>query len=292
MVLVDLGRRYTSLMPSTQLYTDTMSSLMHSFSIIDFIAIGISVVLLCTLVLVIRHSKRKERELSDLKMEFVATASHEMRSPLTAVRWTLSELRNSPTLSQDARTIVNDLYERISALIARSSTFLETAASDYTHMQRKDLKNMDLSVTLREVIIQAQSIAQMKHTSVRVDPSFDGVTPVLGDPARLRLVFDNLLSNAVKYSPDHSVIRVSCTQDRYYKRIAIQDQGIGIPKSEIKAVFTGYHRASNAQRSGALGSGFGLFMAKKIVDFHGGTLTCESEEGKGTTFIVSLPSGV
>jgi len=194
--------------------------------------------ILCIIGLLI-HMKHKMRELADLKMEFVATASHELRSPLTAVRWALSELRNSPSLSQDARTIVNELYDRITAIITRSNTFLETAAADYTHMKRKDLKNIDLAAMVRESVAQAQSVAQMKHTSVRVDPLFEGTAPILADPVRLRLVFDNLLSNAVKYSPEHSVVRVSCTQDRTHKIVSVQDQGIGIPKNELQAVFSG-----------------------------------------------------
>jgi signal transduction histidine kinase len=224
-----------------------------------------------------------------MRGDFVAIASHELRSPLTAIRWSLSELRSRPTLSPDAREIVNDLYNRICGLIDRTSTFLQTASADHGVMDRKSFKVFNVAQVVKESVAHVQAIGRVKNVSVHSDASLELPMSMNGDPSRLRLVFDNLLSNAVKYSPNNTAVTVWCTESRRSKTIYIKDQGIGIPASELKEVFKGFHRASNAQRSGAIGSGFGLYMAKKIVEFHGGSVACQSEVGKGTTFAVTLP---
>ena len=233
----------------------------------------------------------REQELEQMRSDFVAIASHELRSPLTAVRWSLAELRTRPTLSPDAREIVNDLYERICALIARTGTFLQTAAADHGVMDKSGFTTVNIAQVLRDALMNAQTLGRVKQVTVHADESISSVMSIKGDASRLRLVFDNLLSNAVKYSPQGSAVDVACVEHGNVKTFLIRDHGIGIPKNELKAVFSGFHRASNAKRSGAIGTGFGLYMAKKIVEFHGGTITCESEEGKGTTFAISLPSG-
>jgi signal transduction histidine kinase len=250
-------------------------------------------ILILGLVAIVLHHKihRQEKEFEQMRADFVAIASHELRSPLTAVRWSLAELRTRPTLSPDAREIVNDLYERTCALIARTSTFLQTAAADKGVMDKSSFSICNVAQIMKESIANAQAIGRVKGVSVHEDGSLEIGISIKADASRLRLVFDNLLSNAVKYSPQGTAVTVSCDQKGGTKIFRIRDQGIGIPASELAQVFKGFHRASNAKRSGAIGSGFGLYMAKKIVEFHGGSLTCESEVGKGTTFIVTLPSG-
>jgi signal transduction histidine kinase len=235
---------------------------------------------------------KREQDFADMKTDFVAIASHELRSPLASVRWSLSELRANPALSQDARTIVNDLYTRICALIERTSTFLLTTAADHGVMNKEDLKPMNISPVIAKSVAHAETLAVPKKIRIVHDAAFDSSIVVRGDAERLQLVFDNLLSNAVKYSPEGSSVSISYSDRGSTKIFAVHDQGIGIPKAELKAIFGGFYRSANAKRSGSLGSGFGLYIAKKIVAFHSGTLTCESDPVTGTTFSVALPQSV
>jgi signal transduction histidine kinase len=107
------------------------------------------------------------------------------------------------------------------------------------------------------------------------------------DPARFNHVLDNLLMNALKYSEDDVQVRVS--RGEANASIAITDRGIGIPPSELGTVFSRFGRASNARRKGISGSGVGLYVSRKIVETHGGSIAVQSNEGEGSTFTVTLP---
>ncbi len=107
------------------------------------------------------------------------------------------------------------------------------------------------------------------------------------DPHRFRHVIDNLLSNALKYSEDE--VRVNVRQDGEWAAIEVSDRGIGIPAAELATLFTRFGRASNAREFGIAGSGIGLYLARKIVEVHGGQIAVSSHEGEGSTFVVTLP---
>jgi signal transduction histidine kinase len=100
-------------------------------------------------------------------------------------------------------------------------------------------------------------------------------------------VLDNLLMNALKYSQDEVLVRV--TRSEGNATIAITDRGIGIPPAELGTVFSRFGRASNARRKGISGSGVGLYVSRKIVEVHGGSIAVQSAEGEGSTFTVTLP---
>jgi signal transduction histidine kinase len=107
------------------------------------------------------------------------------------------------------------------------------------------------------------------------------------DPARFNHVLDNLLMNALKYSQDDILVRV--TRGDSNATIVISDRGIGIPASELGTIFSRFGRASNARRKGISGSGVGLYVSRKIVETHGGSIAVQSSEGQGSTFTVTLP---
>jgi signal transduction histidine kinase len=251
--------------------------------------IGLSTLLLIGFIYGLQRGRRKEHELEEMRADFVAIASHELRSPLTAMRWSLATLQKDITLSVDATRIVNDFYNRICALINHTSTFLATAAADHGVMNKKSFVICNMQHIVAEAVDSAQSIAQVKGSSIDARLSEAPSLTVVGDPVRLRLAIDNLLGNAIKYSPEHTAISVSTTYNATQCMIAIQDHGMGIPAGELADVFKGFHRASNATRSNAIGTGFGLYMVKKIVEFHGGNLVCTSVIHEGTTFTITLP---
>ena len=261
------------------------------------LVLGINVALLSLTILsllfiirLLRHIQTREEEMADMRSDFVAVASHELRSPLSAVRWYLAELRGDATLSQDARKIANDLYERICALIDLTTTFFMMTTADRAPLQSASMKSTNIATSVRAAIEAAIATARARNIKIEVQAQLE--TPILikADPARLRIVFDNILSNAIKYSREGTTVTFSYEDAGATKRFVVHDTGIGVPMEEIERIFSGYHRAANAKRSGKLGSGFGLYMAKKIVDMHGGTIICRSSSTEGTTFTVTLPS--
>ena len=152
------------------------------------------------------------------------------------------------------------------------------------HMQK-----VELSVLLRQQVDKFQMSAQEKHINLRLATC--GQHTFSTDLSMMDLIFENLLSNAVKYTKVGGTITISASLDEVGKQVSIQvsDTGIGIPKTEAKHIFQSFFRASNAVNSQEMGSGLGLMLTRQLVQKLGGKLTFESEEGKGSAFLVVLP---
>ena len=151
------------------------------------------------------------------------------------------------------------------------------------------LQNVELSVLLRQQVDKFQMSAREKHISLRLATC--GQHTFSTDLSMMDLIFENLLSNAVKYTQVGGTITISASLDEVARQVCIQvsDTGIGIPKTEVKNIFQSFFRASNAVNSHEMGSGLGLMLTRQLVQKLGGKLTFESEEGKGTAFLVILP---
>lgn len=272
-----------------QLALDTEKTLTIIYALL-----GLATLLALAFLTLSYRSIRREHELVAMKSDFVAAAAHELRSPLTSIRWTLSGLQNDTSLSPQAHATVNQTYERVRALIDLTNTFLIASSTEYGVMRPDDLKVVDIVPTILKALEHSTALARMKNIKINVLFSLAGNQKIVikADAERLRLVFENLLSNAIKYSPQGSSIELAY-EDRIDTRLfLVRDHGIGIPAKFQKSIFTGFQRAENAKQSGILGSGFGIFMVKKIIDFHGGKIWCTSEVGKGTAFSFIIPSGV
>lgn len=148
---------------------------------------------------------------------------------------------------------------------------------------------MELSALLHQQVEKFLMSAQEKHISLRLATCEQHIFST--DLSMMDLIFENLLSNAVKYTQADGTITVSASLDEVGKQVRIQvsDTGIGIPKTEAKHIFQSFFRASNAVNSQEMGSGLGLMLTRQLVQKLGGKLTFESEEGKGTAFLVVLP---
>ena len=127
-----------------------------------------------------------------------------------------------------------------------------------------------------------------KGHTVTVDSAPD-LPDVTSDPQLLRQVLMNLLSNAIKYTPPGGEICIRMGQDGRSLRWSIRDSGIGIPKASAARLFEKFYRADNVHTVDTEGTGLGLYLVRLIVERFGGTVTCDSEEGRGTTFTVMLP---
>lgn len=277
------------------LYIARMSQ-MHFESNFPFLVqvglLSISVTSMLCAIAALYSKHNIEQDLIAMKSDFISVASHEIRSPLGAVRWMLAELRADASLSPPARETVNEVYKRVCSLIELTGTFLQATSVDHGVMRPTDLQIIDIGPVVREAIARAQGIALPKRISVRTNVVIENKILMRADGERLKLVFDNLLSNAIKYSPDGALVSLSFEDRGSKKLFTVHDQGIGIPQEDLKDVFKGFHRAKNAKRPGTPGSGFGLYMVKKIVEFHRGTITVQSKINEGTTFFVTLPAGV
>jgi signal transduction histidine kinase len=221
--------------------------------------------------------------------EFLSIASHELRTPLTPMRLQLQMLdraikRDPTALSPDKMAKTLDSWGRqVDRLIHLIEDLLDVSriSSGRLHFEKEEFN-------LREVIDDVIEKFKPEFARVRSEIRVDSPETVVGtwDRSRIEQVFTNLVTNAIKYAPGKPV-EVSVTEDDDQVKLTVRDYGIGISSENQKKVFERYERAVPAK--GVTGLGLGLYIAKNIIDAHGGTIEVQSETGKGSTFTVTLP---
>lgn len=237
-------------------------------------------------VLVIRDITALQ-ELDRKKDEFLSVASHELRTPLTTIKgYTQLLAQTVNDLEPEERaTYLNAVLGEIERMMGLISELLDVSRIETNRLQihRQPIAWLEF-IEGRVAAFRVQHPAR----SIRFDVSAPEST-VTVDPDRMRQVIDNLLSNALKYSPDGSDIDVQVVCDGPELRTSITDYGIGIPGDEISQLFERFHRARNVSSRYYGGLGLGLYIARAIVEAHGGTIKVRSEEGSGSTFTMALP---
>ena len=234
------------------------------------------------------YRERLHRKYYDDKINFFVNTAHNIRTPLSLVLAPLADLAKDTTLGDKSRKFLEMALRNGDKLLRVVTELLDfqkiAVAKTQVHLQ-----NVELSVLLRQQVDKFHISAQEKHISLRL--TICGQHVFSTDLSMMDLIFENLLSNAVKYTPVGGTITVSASVDEVGKQVCIQvsDTGIGIPKSEARYIFQSFFRASNAVNSQEMGSGLGLMLTRQLVQKLGGKLTFESEEGKGSAFLVVLP---
>ena len=234
------------------------------------------------------YRERLHRKYYDDKINFFVNTAHNIRTPLSLVLAPLADLAKDTTLGDKSRKFL-EMALRNGDKLLRMVTELLDFQKIAVGKTQVHLQNVELSVLLRQQVDKFHISAQEKHISLRL--TICGQHVFSTDLSMMDLIFENLLSNAVKYTPVGGTITVSASVDEVGKQVCIQvsDTGIGIPKSEARYIFQSFFRASNAVNSQEMGSGLGLMLTRQLVQKLGGKLTFESEEGKGSAFLVVLP---
>lgn len=234
------------------------------------------------------------RVLDRMKTDFVSVVTHQLRTPLSAIRWTISMLLNGDfgRLTDEQRTFLMKAYESNNRMVALIGDMVfvdhlesgKLAASPYMTTPLPDL--------IDNLLLELQPLADDKRVKIVFQRPDSSYPPARIDATNLRAVLQNLIENAVKYTPTGGRVTIACGTDDPSGMLSfsVADTGIGIPEEEQSRIFTRFFRASNAQRKEPNGSGLGLFIVKKIVQKYKGDIRFESKEGSGTTFYVTLPT--
>lgn len=237
------------------------------------------------------QANEKLRELDKHKTEFVSFASHQLRSPLTAIKGYASMILEGDygKLTVGMAEAVNKIYE--------SSKTLASVVDDYLNISRIELGTMkynfvplDLREMTESVIGELKPNFERAKTTISLESDKRKSYKIHADPDKLKQVIANIVDNSVKYSPRGKVI-VSLTRDEEKKivRFVISDNGIGMSKETLAKLFNKFTRANNANSTNIRGTGLGLYVARDIIGAHKGKIWAESDgEGKGSRFIFEL----
>ncbi len=229
-------------------------------------------------------------EMDRMRKEFVANMSHNLHSPLTALNEGVHLLLDGTTgpISEKQERCLSLMKENIERMDRMISRILEITRLEVGEDQLERRRHVHMNVLLQKTLTTYQWIADKKRILVKGDiPREEIVLP--NDRDQVAQVFNNLLDNAIKFTPEGGTIRLGMKIEGKHLLCWVEDNGIGIPPSEHKAIFEKFHRVENAFNKRYKGYGLGLSIAQEIVETNGGKIWLESQIGKGSRFLFTLP---
>ena len=234
----------------------------------------------------ILHDVSRFKDLDRIKNEFIATASHDLKNPLTSIGGFAQLLNQSGSLSGDQKEFVERILHSVKTMSDLVQNMMALAQSDLQAAKKHEA--VDLKPLFEEIVTEFTPQAGDKK-QVLNSKGFDHSVQVQGDPLQLRQVFRNLLGNAIKYTPQGGTIQFTAREETDKVFIHVIDNGYGIPSADLPFIFDRFYRVRNGKAGEVDGNGLGLAIVKSIVEQHGGHVSVESEERKGSRFTVTLP---
>lgn len=238
---------------------------------------------------VITQSFERLAEVSRMKSEFISVVSHQLRSPLTNLNWTL-DLLISGTLdgTQEKQAeyfkILKENSSRMGELVddLLIVSRLETASLS---IKKEEISLKDI---VEKLIEEFRVFAMASNVEIVFKPQKD-LPKIITDSAQVKLVIENLLDNAIRYIRDKGKVEIKLNREGNYLLFEIKDNGVGIPKDDQKYIFQKFFRSENILKAQTRGSGLGLYICKGIIEKLGGKIGFRSQENKGSTFWFTLP---
>lgn len=233
----------------------------------------------------------KEKNIDLMKTEFTSLASHQLRTPLTAIRWFIEELYNEQIgkVNAEQKDYLKQIMESNTRMIKLVNDLLDVSRLEAERVSVEPIKT-DVKKLAEDVINDYIFIARANNC--RVELESEKLPSINVDPALVKEVLSNLISNAIKYSASRkgeNIVNINIIRKEPNIQISVKDSGIGIPKNFYKQIFKKFSRGDNATKVDTGGTGFGLYISKILVEISGGKIWFDSKENKGTTFYFTLP---
>jgi len=238
-------------------------------------------------VIVIMRDYTDVKKSQDLRSDFVANVSHELKTPLTSIKGFLevieSSAKDDPQMQKKSIKIMQTQANKMQILI--DDLLMLNRIEQQEHIKLRD--GVSINEVLKEVISNCTELANEKSINIKfINSKKDSI--VKGDKEKLTVLFKNILDNAIKYSSPNTEISLEANSKNGKVLIAISDQGIGIPKKDILRITERFYRSDNGKKLKIEGTGIGLSIVKHIINQHEGELRISSIEGKGSEFTVEL----
>ncbi len=234
-----------------------------------------------------KRELRPMEEALELQSRFTSDASHELRTPLTAMKTEIEvALRSGDLEARETRELLESNLEEIGKLEALSSALLKLAHYEES-VRRADVGKVELTAVIEEAVDRIKGSAEAKK--IGFDLHLEGAT-VPGDRASLVELLVILLDNSIKYSDENTTITISTEHQKLHVLTKVKDEGYGISESDLAHVFDRFYRGkvSDPEKQ-VVGYGLGLSIAQRIAELHRGSMSIDSELGKGTTITIKLP---
>jgi signal transduction histidine kinase len=239
---------------------------------------------------IIIHSVEQIARVNKMKSEFISIASHQMKTPLSQIKWTIDSIHfsNIEEKSQYESKIFN-IRRANEAMISLVNDLLDVARVEkgetIIHPEETNL------IPILDGVLESYRMeSESRNISLKFENALKDVPTACVDKRRLRVALENLIGNAISYTKSGGEVSVSLENNGGgYLKISVKDTGIGIPESEQPYIFQRFFRAKNAKRHSTSGTGLGLYLTKNIIEQSGGEIQFRSIEGAGTLFSITLP---
>jgi signal transduction histidine kinase len=227
----------------------------------------------------------KLAEVNRMKADFVDLVTHQLRSPLTTLKWGFESFQEDIQMEGEQEKLFKSLEGNVEKMSEMVNNLLLVSRMD---QEGHKFEKKKFSITeLTNQILEDYLVDKNKDLEFKKE--IEEVPEVISDPSQIEIVIDNFISNAIKYTPKGGMVKVELKEEKKFVLFKVEDSGIGIPKDEQDKVFAKFERASNVDQVEETGSGLGLFLTKKIIEKLGGKIGFKSEEGKGSSFWIKLP---
>jgi signal transduction histidine kinase len=233
----------------------------------------------------------RQKRLDAMKSEFVSIVSHQLRTPLSCVKWILNMAQSGDLgdLTPEQKDFLLKAYNSNEHMIELVNDLLNVSRIEEGHMAFHHAP-LDLKKLVEDILLAYQ--VPLNNRKLKLETNFAEIEPVFmqGDQDMLSIALTNIIDNAIKFSPIQGTLAIRLGTDRRGIVLTVQDAGIGMSPEDQAKLFSKFFRAENAKRMQTEGTGLGLFITKNIVEHHSGTITVESSLGHGTLFTCIFPA--
>lgn len=240
--------------------------------------------------LVILHDVTRERLSDQMKSEFVTLAAHQLRTPTSAVKWSLQSLMSGDlgTLNAEQKKAIETAYITNDRVISLVRDLLDLAQiEEGKYISKTELA--DIEEIIQSVINENKQIIANRKLRVEFKRSETPLPKLMLDKEKIKIAIGNIFDNALRYTLAGGKVTISSFGSKKQVQVEVKDTGLGIPSDEQERVFTKFFRAENIRKMDTEGTGLGLYIAKNIIEAHEGKIWFNSEENKGTTFYFTIP---